>query len=85
MISQNSDGVHCARDQYPLSQEDERSYTSVLDPRKALFQVGEVIQEFQQRTDGSAFTVVIYFLNGVKTLVDVPRFCERIPNNPPRC
>jgi hypothetical protein len=60
----------------------ERSYTSVLNPTKALFQVGKVRQEFQQRADGSAFAVVVYLLNSVETLVDIPRQGERVPKSP---
>ena len=57
----------------PAGSGNERSYTSVLNSTKALFQVGEVRQKFQQRVDGSAFAVVIYLLNSVKALVDIPR------------
>lgn len=58
--------------QYPRGQGSERSYTSVLNSTKTLFQIGEVRQELQQRADGSTFTVIMYLLNGVKTLIDVP-------------
>ena len=65
-------GFTLVRNQYPCGQGNERPYTPVLDSAKTLFQVGEVRQDFQQRTDGSTFTVVVYLLNGVKTLVNIP-------------
>jgi len=58
-------------------------YTSVLDSTQTLFQVGKVGQQFQQRADSFAFAVVVYLLNGVETLVDIPKLGEWVPK-PPR-
>lgn len=58
-------------------------YASVLNSTQTLFQVGEIGQEFQQRSDSLAFGVVVYLLNGVETLVDIPKLGERILK-PPR-
>ena len=64
--------VYTDRESASVWQGSERSYTPILDSTKTLFQVGEVRQEFQQCTDGSAFAVAMYLLNGVKTLVNIP-------------
>ena len=58
------------------------SYTSVLDSTQTLFQVWEVGQEFQQRADSFAFAVVVYLLNGIETLVNIPRLGKHIPQTP---
>jgi len=81
-MSQSSDGVHCVQNQYPQGWRNQRPYTSVLDSTQTLLQVGEVGQEFQQRADSFGFAVVVYLLNGVETLVNIPKLGERIPKQP---
>ena len=55
-----------------------KTYTSVLDSAKSLFQVRKARQEFEQTADGSAFTIIMYLLNDVKTIVNISWLGQQI-------